>query len=103
MKKAGKKAQGHVPKTHKVSEATPLTRRKGGVKLGAMSKKSIRKREKRAEKVRPRGCARVDADSRRAMAACNPFAFEPSARVGSVERTAPCSQLANGKLDTMEE
>lgn len=51
VKKSNKKALGHVPKAQRVSDDTPLTRRKGGVKLGAMSKKSIRKREKRARNV----------------------------------------------------
>lgn len=50
--KANKKAQGKVPHKHKVSEDTPMTRRDGSKKLGAMSKKSIRKREKRAKNVR---------------------------------------------------
>ena len=51
VKKANKAATGHVPKTHRVAAETPLTRRKGAVKLGAMTKKSIRKREKRAKNV----------------------------------------------------
>jgi hypothetical protein len=50
--KANKRALGKVPLKHKVSEDTPMTRRDGGKKLGAMSKKSIRKREKRAKNVR---------------------------------------------------
>ena len=54
MKRANKKAEGHVPRSHKVSEETPLTRRAGAGKLGAMSKKSIKKREKRAKNVRSR-------------------------------------------------
>ncbi|KAL1511373.1 hypothetical protein AB1Y20_006175 [Prymnesium parvum] len=49
--KKNKKQLGHVPAKHKVSQDTPLTRRKGAVKLGAMSKKSIKKREKRARNL----------------------------------------------------